>query len=87
MIKNIEEVFSDIESVRGSSDRVITGLKYNYYSYLNRVDVKKRMLEGSISELKTSRTASYDEIKTSVEKGVVELRLLLNQINNLFIKY
>lgn len=86
MIKRIEDIFTDIESVRGSSDKVTTGLKYNYYSYLNIVDVKKRQLERNLDELKRARASSYDEVKKGIENSVAELKMLLSKIRHLFKK-
>lgn len=84
MIKRIEKIYSDIESVRGSSDRVTNGLKYNYYSYLNIVDIKKLQLEKELDELKRSRASSYDDVIKGIEYKLQELKILLHKINRLF---
>lgn len=85
MIKRIEKIYSDIESVRSSSDRVTAGLEYNYYSYLNIVDIKRLQLEKDFIALKRSRASSYDETIRGIEFKVRELKLLLSKINQLFI--
>lgn len=85
MIKSIEKIYSDIESVRGSSDRVTAGLKYNYYSYLNIVDVKRLQLEKQLTALKKSRASSYEDTIKGIERKVQELKLLLYKINGLFV--
>lgn len=84
MIERIEKIYSDIESVRSSSDRVTAGLKYNYYSYLNIVDVKRLQLEKELNALKKTRASSYDEAIRGIEHKVKELKLLLYKINRLF---
>ena len=84
MINQIEKIYADIELVRGASDKVVNGLKYNYYCYLNVIDIKKTQLEKKLNELKKSRASSYDEIKSGVERKVTEIKLLVQKINNLF---